>query len=101
MPPTRGFESYADLANHFYRHVTRAREFDFRDEEEYEAAAMRFISRPLDVNTEEYLRRDGRTIRFDRATNEICFLDADGFIGTYFRVRCADPYAYFQRKCRG
>lgn len=99
--PIRGFETAAERADHFQRHVTRAHEFDFADEIEYEAAAIEFMNKvPDGVRIEEDVRaRDGTIIRFDCTTNEICFVHADGFVGTYYRVRCADPYAYFERVC--
>lgn len=101
MLPILGFETAEERADHFYRHVTRAREFRFRDELEYEAAAIAFMNKVVDgVIIEEDVRaRDGTIIRFDRNTNEICLLRANGFIGTYFKVRCRNPYAYFERVC--
>jgi hypothetical protein len=99
--PTLGFETAAERADHFYRHVTLAHEFAFADELEYEAAAIEFMNKPVDgVIIEEDVRaRDGTVIRFDCNTNEICFVHANGYTGTYYRVRCADPYAYFERVC--
>lgn len=102
VPPTRGFASY-ELADHFKKHITDGHEFYCADEKEYEAAAIAFITADGDPpNTEDCVRaRDNTLIRFDRSTNMICYLHADGFIGSYHLVRNGDPYGYFRRKCRG
>lgn len=103
VPPTSGFASYAELADHFHKHITQRREFACADEKEYEAAAIAFITPDEDPpNTEDCVRaRDNTLIRFDRRRNMICYLHADGAIGSYHLVRNTDPYAYFRRKCRG
>lgn len=102
MPPTHGFASY-ELADHFKKHITDGNEFYCADEKEYEAAAIAFVTADEDPpNTEDCVRaRDNTFIRFDRRTNMICYLHADGFIGSYHLVRKGDPYGYFRRKCRG
>jgi hypothetical protein len=99
VPDVLGFESEGDRADHYYQHVTLAGEFDFDDDLEYEAAAIAFMNKAVDgVIIEEDVRvRDGTTIRFDRNTNEICFVQDNGFIGTYFKVRRKNPYAYFEK----
>ena len=97
--PIRGFKTASERADHFDRHVTRAREFNFADVLEYEAAAIEFMNKAVDgvIIEEDARARDGTVIRFDCNTNEICFVDVDEFITTYFKVRCANPYAYFER----
>lgn len=76
VPPTSGFASYAELADHFHKHITQRREFACADEKEYEAAAIAFITPDEDPpNTEDCVRaRDNTLIRFDRRRNMICYL---------------------------
>lgn len=103
MPPTRGFASYAELADHFYYHITTKHEFPCADENAYQAAAIAFITPDAaPPNTEDCVRASDNTlIRFDRRTNMICYLHPDGSIGSYYLVQKRDPYAYFRKKCRG
>jgi uncharacterized protein (DUF1697 family) len=100
--PVHGFRSREKLAEHFYSHVTLAKEFNCKDEDEYEQRAIRFMTRPLDADTKECIRdRDKAVIRFDKRARVICFLSADGHIGSYFQIRVKDAESFFQRKCRG
>lgn len=102
MPCVYGFATRDELLDHFDKHVIQRREFSFATEDEYEAAAIEFMTRPLDSDTEERTRlRDSAVIRLNRRTNEIGIVHADGYIGSYFRVRLSDPYGYFLRTCRG
>jgi hypothetical protein len=100
--PIRGFESVAGRADHFQRHVIRQREFVCANEEEYEAAAMAFMNKPVDgVTIKEHLRaRDNTTVRVDVTTNEFCYVHDATYIGSYYIARTADIEAYFQRRCR-
>jgi hypothetical protein len=100
--PIRGFETDGERADHFYRHVTKNREFAFVDEAEYEAAAIAFMNKPADgVTIKEDLRiRDDTTVRADVTTNEFCYVHGGTYIGSYYIARTADIQAYFKRRCR-
>ena len=96
-----GFATRNELLDHFEKHVVVGGEFPFATEFDYEAAAIEFLSRELNGDTEERTRlRDQAIVRFNRVTCEIGILAADGYIGSYFRVRLTDPYRYFLRTCK-
>ena len=100
MPPVNGFATRNELLDHFDKHVVQRREFSFANADEYEAAAIEFMSRPIEADTEERTRvRDNAIIRFNKVTNEIGILHADGYLGSYFRITLRDPYRYFLRIC--
>lgn len=102
MPPVLGFRTRQKLREHYHQHVILAREFDCKDEDEYEQRAIDFMTRPLDSHTKECIRaRDNGVIRYDKRAKVICFLSVDGYIGSYFQVRVRDGEKFFQRKCRG
>ena len=100
--PIRGFESVAERADHFQRHVIRQREFAFIDEEAYERAAIAFAETPADgVTIKEVFRaRDNTMVRVNVRTNEFCYIHDGTYIGSYYIARTSDIEAYFQRRCR-
>ena len=98
MRSVLGFASEAELDDHFFRH---RREFHFTDKEEYQAAAIEFLSRPLNSFTVETLRtRDDTIIRYNKVSKELAYLHSDGHIGSYYIVQNMDGFAYYQRKCK-
>jgi hypothetical protein len=102
VPPVHGFRTKEKRAEKFYKHVTVAREFDCADDEEYERRAMEFMNRSLDADTKEEVREhDKAIIRCDTKRKIICFVGADGYIKSFFRVRVKDAKAFFERKCKG
>jgi len=87
VPFTKGFASWADLSDHFTKHVLQRRELSVATEAEYEALADAFLGGPMDQHTEECVRpRDHDKIRFNKITNEFGVLRSDGYIRTYFRA---------------
>jgi hypothetical protein len=56
VPFTKGFASWADLSDHFTKHVLQRREFNVATEAEYEALADAFLGGPMDQHTEECVR---------------------------------------------
>ena len=108
---TRGFDTAADLTEHFEKHVTRGNEFAVATEADYLALADKFLGEPLNRATTyecRRVRRDGSLgdkIRYNRITQEYGVLSADNVIRTYF---IPDPaihghttnFAYFRSECR-
>ncbi len=95
MPFTSGFETPADLTDHFLKH--RA-EFSVSKEEDYEALADAFCGGPKNANTQECRRRrDGAVLRYNPVTNEFGVLHTGNYVGTYFKP--SRGIRYFQEQC--
>lgn len=95
MPFTRGFETSAELTDHFVKH--RA-EFGVSTKEDYEALADAFCGGPRDASTQECSRRRDRAIlRYNPVTNEFGVLHTNNYIGTYFKL--SRGIRYFQEQC--
>lgn len=100
MPPVHGFRTNQKRAEKFHKHITVANEFNCADDEEYEQHAIAFMTQPLGRDIKEREReRDKSIIRCDTKRKIICFVSADGYINSYFRVRVRDAEAFFERKC--
>lgn len=99
----RGFVSKYDRDTHFDAHNA---EFvpPFPSAEEYEAAAIAFLNRPVTGTIKGALRvKDGHVARYDTATNELAMCDATGAVTTYFKPDPAihkqgDNLTYFRRR---
>jgi len=101
----KGFITKYDRDHHFQLHNA---EFTppFASAEEYEAAAIVFLEKPLTGTIMEGMRiQDGHIIRYDSTTNEfaICDSDTGGFVTTYFKPDPAihgqsNNIAYFRRR---
>jgi pyocin large subunit-like protein len=99
----RGFISKYDRDLHFDLHGA---EFTppFGSAEEYEAAAIDFLKKPLAGTIAEGMRvKDGHIVRYDSATNEFAIRDTGGNVTTYFKPNPAihgqsDNHAYFRRR---
>lgn len=103
MPTVVRFISVWDRDQHFEDH---GHEFSpvFASSQEYEAAAIEFLSGPLVGSMMESLRQDGATVRYNPATNELAICDVDGYVRTYFKPnpaihKLADNLTYFRRRC--
>ena len=104
MPNTiKGFISTYDRDLHFDDHGA---EFapPFASAEEYEAAAIAFLAKPIAGSIIDGLRiKDGHTIRYDSSTNEFAICDMDGAVATYFKPNPAihkqgDNLSYVRRR---
>ena len=103
MPTTvYGFITKFERNDHFQFH---GREFSpaFASAEDYEAAAIAFLTCPLTDTMLEGSRRNGDVIRFNRATDEFAICDRDGVLKTYYedpRIhKQRDNVAYFEGQC--
>jgi len=95
VPFTNGFANQTLLIEHFTKHH---HEFGCTTASEYESLADAFCGGPLTPSTSEHIRSyDGTVIRYNIVTNEIGFLDANGYILTYFKPSAG--LKYFNRKC--
>lgn len=99
----RGFMDALEKDNHFLNH---ANDFDppFGSADDYEAAAIAFLTGPLRTTMIECVRRSGDVIRYDTTTNEFAICDQDGFLKTYYRPDPAihkqvSNLAYFRGQC--
>lgn len=98
-----GFISDYDRNVHFDLHGA---EFSpsFDSPEEYEAAAVAFLQKPVAGTINEGVRlRDGHFIRWDSGTNEFAICDPAGAVMTYFKPdptihKQGDNLAYFRRR---
>jgi pyocin large subunit-like protein len=87
-----GFMDPEEKDNHFLDH-NREFEPEFTSAEEYEAAAIAFLTCPLSDMVHECVRRNGDRIRFDQATDEFAICDRDGRLKTYYK-----PDTYWHRQ---
>jgi pyocin large subunit-like protein len=95
-PFTKGFRTAAGRADHFQRHNSK---FGFSNEIEYEMAADRFCGGPIGPDTHFCQRsRDGARILYNELTNELGFVDTDGYITTYFKPT-RKGLEYFEKNC--
>jgi filamentous hemagglutinin len=79
-----GFVDPEEKDNHFLDH-NREFEPEFASAEEYEAAAIAFLSCSLSDTMHECVRRNGDRIRFDQATDEFAICAYDGYLKTYYK----------------
>ena len=98
-----GFLTRLDREDHFQNHQ---HEFDppFTTVEEYETAAMAFLTTPSTSAIMEGVRRNGDIVRYDPLSNEFAICDRDGTILTYFKPtpvvhRERDNVTYFRKQC--
>src|ERR1700691_4863300 len=78
-----GFMDSEEKENHFLDH-NREFEPEFASAEEYEAAAIAFLTCSQSNTMVECIRRNGDRIRFDQATDEFAICDRDGRLKTYY-----------------
>ena len=83
---TAGFRSAALLRQH---HLKHHQEFWGLTEAEYERQADMFLGGPRDQDTQECIRSNGDTLRYNTRTDELGVLASDGFIRTYMRANPA------------
>ena len=101
VPYTRGFKRAYQRDEHFDKHP----EVGASDEEEYEMMADEFLGGPMNDTTVERVRRkDGATLRWDRATNRFGIVNRDGYIQTFYILdpayhRFSSNRAYFEWEC--
>lgn len=98
------FGNSLSLGDHFKKHGS-----DFpaaRTAAEYEALADKFMAKPLVATLLEGKRQDGRRVRFDSATRELCVVNRNGEVLTFYRVdrqlivRKGGTQKYFAWECR-
>jgi hypothetical protein len=53
--------------------------------EGYAAHAVTFANRVDRVNHVSYVRKDGTTVKYSKATNEFAIIDKHGIVKTYYR----------------
>ena len=99
----QGFLARIDRDDHFQNHVG---EFDppFGSAEEYEKAAIAFLTAPLTGAIMEGVRRNGDIVRYDTGSNEFAICDRDGILLTYYKPdpaihRERDNITYFRGQC--
>ncbi len=99
----RDFADELKRADHFKRH---GGEFDpaFASAEDYEAAAVAFLTAPLIGRIMECERRNGQVRRFNPDTDELAICDRNGVLKTYFRPdpnrhKQKDNVTYFKKEC--
>jgi len=108
---TKGFDTPADLTEHFETHVTIQKEFAVTTEVEYLKLADKFLGEPLNKATTyecQRTRRDGSLgdkIRYNRVTQEYGVLSNQGVIRTYYIANPAvhgfrTNFIYFRWDCR-
>ena len=53
----------------------------------YAAHAVSFANRVDRVNHVSYIRKDGTTVKYSKATNEFAIIDKNGIVKTYYRPK--------------
>ena len=98
-----GFVSLEEKENHFLDH-NREFEPEFESADEYETAAIEFLTKKAWNTMLECVRRNGDVIRFDTRTNEFAICNRYRQLKTYYKP---DTYwhkqesnlAYFKGQC--
>jgi DNA-binding GntR family transcriptional regulator len=98
------FRTRRQLLEHFDRHAAEFASIPV-DETEYENRAREFMEKELVDPVQECIRRRDRAkIRWDRLTNELGIVSADGFLQTYHVLdwryhSLSTNRAYFKKEC--
>ena len=97
-PYTKGFRNLANLADHFERHKSK---FPSITRQGYADAADKFCGGKIAEDTLLCFRgRDGARVMYNVNSNEFAFVDANGFIGSYYIItKPRKGLEYFKRKC--
>ncbi len=98
-----GFMDPEEKDNHFLDH-NREFEPEFASADEYEAAAIAFLTCPLSDSMRQCVRRNGDRIRFDQKTAEFAICARDGRLKTYYKPdvywhRQESNLVYFRGQC--
>lgn len=98
-----GFIDPEEKDNHFLDH-NREFEPEFASPEEYETAAIQFLTKEPWNTMLECTRRNGDVIRFDTRTDEFAICNRDGYLKTYYKPdtywhRQESNLIYFQGQC--
>lgn len=81
------FRNKKYLSQHFEKH---GGEFDYKTEEEYEAAASKVVNNPDALHKIE--QEDGDDIYYLEDTNEFVVVSKDGYLRTYFKPSAGKKY---------
>lgn len=90
-----GFEGKGKERAHIRSHM---REVGARDEREYKAKAVEFLSKPLGAGMDEMITKDGHRYRYDWNTNEYGVVNTRGNVSTYYKPK--EKGEYWKRKVK-
>jgi pyocin large subunit-like protein len=76
----RDAKGNSTLSDHFINHGK-----DYATEEEYNAAATRFLEKQPTPTTQSFVSDEGTYFRYDTATNEFGIINRYGGISTYYK----------------
>lgn len=81
--PCTGFSSSRKLRKHIEKHGA---EFPGMNADAYQKSAIEFLQQPCGGDIDGYIARDGRVVRFNRATGEYAAGTPGGYVNTFFKA---------------